>query len=1173
MPEPRPAEDRSQPASSLENVLYLTAPAAPAPASTVHPTQPSLPLSPFHTDGGATIKTGGMPAAAWQSNAAELAKLLVGRQLGSFQIEASLGTGGMAAVFQASDPLLNRQVALKVLPPLLAAQVEHVQRFEREAKVAAQLDHDNVARVHFYGQDQGLHFIAYEFVDGINLRDLMTQHGGKLPVAMATDYLMQAAQGLAHTAARGVIHRDIKPSNLVITTQGRLKLVDLGLARNSMEETGEALTHAGATLGTFDYLSPEQAIDPRLADVRSDIYSLGCTFYHALTGVPPVPEGTAARKLQSHQQEMPRHPTELNHEIPQTVVNVLSKMLAKRAEDRYQNAEELIQDLRAFTTSRNDREIVPAQSVPLPITNSMPWYATLLGILCLVGGIVVWDLFLHEDVSGTEASILKQHAEKPPVSTEPVRVSPVVAEKNSLPVTLEIDTVDELLAALKRPTGGTLILKHPLYEIRGISNLVISAGEWIIRSAPGQRSTLRLMDAAASAMIEIKAGTLRLQQLQLEVHGLETTALMVQPSAQLMIDQCEFVREGGSTSFANSGSGPAPFMNIHGTAEASPVTTVEIRGSVWHPSAGVGVVLDGPGYIHIDECWIAPQHQFIVMPALTALNAKRMVSIRQSAVVLSTDACFKVAGRSPIYLEIERSIFSKLNSGMVDDSTWIAMDEKTPIDLQSYDSIYHRIHSFASIQSNTAAREVVVARDWRQLRQTLTRCKEEGTVQLSRYPWQETKPWQRFVESHKPASLALKAEFAKSGPSNLLGKLINIAGSDIAGVSSTVPSKTGRVLIVDGHGDEPGTFSTLNSALGSIADEEETTIQLQVHGTLPVKTAEVGNSKVLIKASDGYRPELVFHRDTVAGPDGEAHLFRVHDGELALENVRVRLEPLRDSAKSLSMAFVTGTGKCRVKDTIITLKGTNELQATVYSVGDPTGILSPGNNKTARVGSARLECADSLIRGFGQVLNVQTSRPFTLQASQTGMVLDGTLFTMEGNRGDMAMPSDSATLQLDRCTCFGSRGLLFVRSTNAMPQLLPLRCIVNQTILATGEQQPMVRLDVQQADSDLKRKLFWQGKRNIYLSPNSTLMSYHLLDRDTMATLYDATLWSEYWGSEDEQSQVIKTLTALQGLARQTPFADWEANDFTMRYENGNALGMRDMGLPLVAMPRMPESK
>src|SRR5580704_6128433 len=224
----------------------------------------------------------------------------VGCRLGHFRIEATIGSGGMGAVFRAVDERLDRVVALKVLSPSLSRDTGSIQRFLNEARAAARLDHDNIARVFYVGEDRGLNFIAHEFVTGRTVRDIIHDHGALEP-REAVNYALQLAAALRHTAAAGVVHRDIKPSNIIITPRGRAKLVDLGLAKKVASESVGDLTIAGTTLGTFDYISPEQAKDPRNVDVRSDIYSLGCTLYHMLAGEPPYPEGTVLQKLLDHQ--------------------------------------------------------------------------------------------------------------------------------------------------------------------------------------------------------------------------------------------------------------------------------------------------------------------------------------------------------------------------------------------------------------------------------------------------------------------------------------------------------------------------------------------------------------------------------------------------------------------------------------------------------------------------------------------------------------------------------------------------------------------------------------------------------------------------------------------------------------------------------------------------------
>jgi serine/threonine-protein kinase len=275
----------------------------------------------------------------------EQSKLLAGERLGPYELIEFAGGGGMGAVFRARDTMLNREVAIKVLARDQAADEETLKRFKNEAQSAARLDHENIARVYFVGEDRGLNFIVFEFIEGQNVRQLVDRTG-PLRLEDAVSYVLQIADALAHASARDVVHRDIKPSNILITAQGKAKVVDMGLARlHGIQPGTEDLTASGVTLGTFDYISPEQARDPRSADVRSDIYSLGCTFYFMLTGRPPFPEGTVLQKLLQHNSDDPIDPREYNPGLPEAVTTVLRKMLAKDPLRRYQQPAELIADL------------------------------------------------------------------------------------------------------------------------------------------------------------------------------------------------------------------------------------------------------------------------------------------------------------------------------------------------------------------------------------------------------------------------------------------------------------------------------------------------------------------------------------------------------------------------------------------------------------------------------------------------------------------------------------------------------------------------------------------------------------------------------------------------------------------------------------------------------------
>ncbi|HEV3142577.1 MAG TPA: serine/threonine-protein kinase, partial [Gemmataceae bacterium] len=323
---------------------------------------------------------------------------LQGKKLGHFELDQPIGVGGMAAVIRAKDLQLGRIVALKVLPPEMAVDPENVSRFKAEARAAARLDHENIARVYYCGEDQGLHFIAFEYVEGMDLRTWLSQNGVLTP-QQAVTFMLQIATGLAHAAERGVVHRDVKPSNILITKEGRAKIVDMGLARQ-VDVVG-GVTQSGVTLGTFDYISPEQAIDPRAADIRSDIYSLGCTFYHMLTGQPPVPEGTAAKKLHHHQQIEPLDPREFNPAIPDELAAILARMMAKEPNDRYQKPEHLVQHLlqvaRKMELSESAIQSQPLfLDAPLPgPPRHSPWLvaAVALSALAILVIILGWNGF------------------------------------------------------------------------------------------------------------------------------------------------------------------------------------------------------------------------------------------------------------------------------------------------------------------------------------------------------------------------------------------------------------------------------------------------------------------------------------------------------------------------------------------------------------------------------------------------------------------------------------------------------------------------------------------------------------------------------------------------------------------------------------------------------------
>ncbi len=318
----------------------------------------------------------------------ELARTLEGRQLHHFAVDKMIGGGGMGAVFKGRDLRLDRDVAIKVIPES-KRDSETLRRFRMEAQSAARLDHPNIARVYDIGEDETWNYIVFEFIEGINLRDLV-QIEGPMSIDDAVFTTRQVAEALEHAHERGVVHRDIKPSNVIITPNGIAKVVDMGLARNTaMDRSSADQTASGVTLGTFDYISPEQARDPRDADVRSDLYSLGCTLFYMLTGQPPFPDGTALQKLLNHGSQPHPDPRQWRDDISDQLAAVLSKLMAKRPVDRYQKPLELINDLlmiaqlESLPRSRTAGAILlrPSVSQRTFLESHLPWMVPLCALL------------------------------------------------------------------------------------------------------------------------------------------------------------------------------------------------------------------------------------------------------------------------------------------------------------------------------------------------------------------------------------------------------------------------------------------------------------------------------------------------------------------------------------------------------------------------------------------------------------------------------------------------------------------------------------------------------------------------------------------------------------------------------------------------------------------------
>lgn len=273
------------------------------------------------------------------------------QQLGPYRIVRKLGEGGMGAVYLAEDTTAsNRQVALKVLPKRSANEGEFVSRFRREARAAIGLNHPNIVAAYAVGEDFGVHWYAMEFCPGEGL-DARLKRDGFLPWRSAVALAAQIAAGLGHAHAQGIAHRDIKPANVVISESGRAKILDFGLAKN-LGAGGEQsfMTQTGVVMGTPHYISPEQARGDKDIDGRTDLYSLGATLYHLVTGHTPFSGNSPSAVLLKHLNDQLPDPREHRPDLPAHLVTVLRRLMVKQPAGRYPDAESLIADLERITT-------------------------------------------------------------------------------------------------------------------------------------------------------------------------------------------------------------------------------------------------------------------------------------------------------------------------------------------------------------------------------------------------------------------------------------------------------------------------------------------------------------------------------------------------------------------------------------------------------------------------------------------------------------------------------------------------------------------------------------------------------------------------------------------------------------------------------------------------------
>jgi serine/threonine protein kinase len=1008
-----------------------------------------------------------------------LTSTLRGRTLAHFELLEPIGVGGMAAVIRARDLQLDRSVALKILPPEMANDPENVRRFHQEARAAARLDHENIARVFYCGEDQRLHFIAFEFVEGENLRVLLERRG-RLPVPEAIHYMLQVATGLAHASARGVVHRDIKPSNIIISATGRAKLVDMGLARSLEPHGDNGLTQSGVTLGTFDYISPEQALEPRDADVRSDLYSMGCTFYHMLTGQAPVPEGTAARKLHHHQHIAPLDPRQLNPEIPDDVAAILARMMAKDPKDRYQRAEHLVQHLIQVAQKLGAVSEAPDgvlfMDAPLPSPpGKRPVLVVSLAFLALAGLLAVLSLAPTESNSG---DLIREQAGQDEGNQELPKRDKALDKKKPQKVNQQnqvvVHSFQELAAAARNPRVRRILLGMPTLSLLsgedGVGpghapKLVFQrqGPELVIESQhPNKPCIIQVGYATTDDMdpqpwmgLTVQGGSVRFQNIRFELKGMPPSDLQGKVAlaalglsgGSLKLTRCTFHHPNCIPPQQTQAMALFPTIQVAMVAvsEAARHRPELSLDRCYFENGQNAVSLAGNARILADNCSFGRHNVLFYFRGKSHLTRTDLHMSHCSAFGdKGSNQVFRLDNRAGCSFVVRHSIFSNPNSSPSSAlilQTASSADPGEDVRYAGEGNCYHNLNSlWIHYQKDAGAADFSnsLADFLAELKKTRGQDEQSEMLDPAINPWEKSNPLEPSLSQGEAFRLKNLPQLWQHNADQMIGVLDGVQGP-LYPELRTRPKKTGplvkkgpRLKTVNPDADDTsigtGTYRSLEAAVAEAYPGDE--IQIQFTGEMKIPPIRLNRIKdkadvsLVIKAAQGYFPVLVLEGTR----ERKASLFQLHDGQVLFEGMEFRLDPNGPDEETrfqfLTGVDVTGNGRCTFKQCVLTfVEGKKAEDDKAVKPVRPSGIqvtYRPGEvmkmTPLATRPAPELRFQDCFVRGQGDVVMVGPSRPLNLEVSNALIALDGSLLHVDGTGKVSSLSSTDPSNQVVKLT-------------------------------------------------------------------------------------------------------------------------------------------------------------
>jgi hypothetical protein len=1043
---------------------------------------------------------------------------VAGRRLGHFELIEAVGAGGMAAVLRARDLELGRIVALKILPPEAARDPESVTRFKLEARAAAALDHENIARVYFCGEDQGLHFIAFEFVEGENLRQLIDRRG-VLPAAECVRYMTQVAAGLNHAAERGVVHRDIKPSNIIVTPDGRAKIVDMGLARHlGSEAVNGSITQSGVTLGTFDYISPEQALDPRRADVRSDIYSLGCTFYHALTGRPPVPEGTPARKLRAHQNDQPLDPRELNPAVPDELVAVLGRMMAKDPAVRYQTPTELIAHLKGLAERLHlaadvlghdsAAKAVPAERHLLPEAPRIrPWWAVAVAAVVLAIAAFLVSTGNPGPAPGLPGTGEPPHAKADPPIEKNSAQPPVAA-----PADGPVQTVEQLVKKLEDPnTKQPIVLGRGTFDLTDpkIDHAVAFQGQKleligqpggatrIILSAHFDRGTAGSLTLRATESLTVRNVWFDLKldkDISVDTDGVtKPVGLRLDDARDVHLWDCVFAAAQNDRA-----QNERELLNHSPRAVAvTGAAQLAVTRCLFAPGAG-GMLAPGGAQISVSDSGFAPSGAAVLLETAPGTDPPPPSEVRldRSSFMLNPGCAAVETGVPmngvPVNLRVTVSdcVFAPVSGPGVRPSpaseaakhgvvVRALVQGSPPAGVQfavptGRTNAYYNTDPLGTLDRTFSFEDCKSAE---------LAVEDKGHTELKQRPWSEPDP-QTVASGGSPwRAFRLKVDadaalFTTDRPPVPLGAVFAAEGGlrraypDLYAKSVWPPPRPqagearAKVWVPAGKPEAlgAGEFSELKTLLRTARTDDVILIrhtgELKVDNEelkAPIKPGE-GEFRVTFRPEKGSAPVLVIEGDN----EKDQTLFRLKSGEVAFEGLHFRLRPNRprDGQLVAAVGIIGGKG-CTFRNCAFTLAEEDDSKACAVHLPDVDKFMAmdPATRPVPKV-----IFDHCLIRGRGRAVWVEVSRPLSLEMSNTLTALDGPVFLAEA--GGRSTGAAASTAKFTRVTMLAGGPVVEMRggkTADAMRAagLVPLRVDADRCLFVAvpGAGRPLVDLD------------------------------------------------------------------------------------------------------------------